>query len=274
MIGFWGEMASAGPYANNLHLAPCRQITTPTPHHSIFYRPDALPDAQPTVSKRWRRTGNRGCHIKFGRGSWRRLRPVASASIDTQSSIQTDVIATSLTLINVPFTCRSFKPVGTQTGVAAAWQWRTFGIVLTRFWRALIRRLAQITCKTSRQILHLPRTITVKLVCFFFLKIQVKCSARLYTLTTWHCPHSPAALLCAVQQSIGISCRPAPGKFAAAMTYTGTDRWTDGRTHDRCIEPCSACTKQAVPLTCFTGIFPIFMYVKTSRLIALNTDLH
>ena len=32
----------------------CRQITTPTPHHSIFYRPDALPDAQPTVSKHWR----------------------------------------------------------------------------------------------------------------------------------------------------------------------------------------------------------------------------
>ena len=23
-----------------------RQITTPTPHHSIFYRPDTLPDAQ------------------------------------------------------------------------------------------------------------------------------------------------------------------------------------------------------------------------------------
>jgi len=28
-----------------------RQITTPTPHHSVFNRPDALPDAQPTVSK-------------------------------------------------------------------------------------------------------------------------------------------------------------------------------------------------------------------------------
>ena len=27
------------------------QITTSAPHHSIFYRPDALPDAQPTVSK-------------------------------------------------------------------------------------------------------------------------------------------------------------------------------------------------------------------------------
>ena len=33
-----------------------RQITSPTPHHSIFifYGPDALPDAQPTVSKHWR----------------------------------------------------------------------------------------------------------------------------------------------------------------------------------------------------------------------------
>ena len=31
-----------------------RQITTPAPHHSDFYRPDALPAAQPTVSKHWR----------------------------------------------------------------------------------------------------------------------------------------------------------------------------------------------------------------------------
>jgi len=28
-----------------------RQITTPAPHHSVFYRPDALLAAQPTVSK-------------------------------------------------------------------------------------------------------------------------------------------------------------------------------------------------------------------------------
>jgi len=27
-----------------------RQITTPTPHHSVFYRPDALPATQPAVS--------------------------------------------------------------------------------------------------------------------------------------------------------------------------------------------------------------------------------
>jgi len=31
-----------------------RQITTPAPGHSVFYRPDALPAAQPTVSKHWR----------------------------------------------------------------------------------------------------------------------------------------------------------------------------------------------------------------------------
>ena len=35
--------------------APCsRQITTTAPHHSVFYRPDALPAAQPTASKHWR----------------------------------------------------------------------------------------------------------------------------------------------------------------------------------------------------------------------------
>ena len=41
-------VASFGPYTNNLHHA--RERTMPAPHHSIFYRPDALPDAKPTVS--------------------------------------------------------------------------------------------------------------------------------------------------------------------------------------------------------------------------------
>ena len=36
--------ASAGPYAS-LHLAPDR----PAPHHSVLYRPDAIPVAQPTA---------------------------------------------------------------------------------------------------------------------------------------------------------------------------------------------------------------------------------
>ena len=31
-----------------------RQITTPASHHSVFYRPDALPATKPTVSKHLR----------------------------------------------------------------------------------------------------------------------------------------------------------------------------------------------------------------------------
>ena len=34
--------------------AHSRQITMPAPHHSVFYRPDALPAAQPTALKHWR----------------------------------------------------------------------------------------------------------------------------------------------------------------------------------------------------------------------------
>ena len=46
-IGISGAICKSAPC--------CRQITTPAPHHSVFYRPDALPDAQPTASKHWRR---------------------------------------------------------------------------------------------------------------------------------------------------------------------------------------------------------------------------
>ena len=40
-----------------------RQITMPAPHHSVFYRSDALPAAQPTVSKHWRQICNLQFHI-------------------------------------------------------------------------------------------------------------------------------------------------------------------------------------------------------------------
>ena len=33
-----------------------REITTPAPHDSVFYRPDALPAAQPAASKHWRQS--------------------------------------------------------------------------------------------------------------------------------------------------------------------------------------------------------------------------
>jgi len=48
-MGFGDAMASAGPYANNLHVAK-------TDNHIItsslnFYRPNALPDVQSIASK-------------------------------------------------------------------------------------------------------------------------------------------------------------------------------------------------------------------------------
>ena len=44
-----------------------RQITTPAPHHSVFYRQDALPAAQPTTSKHWRKgvPNPDKIHVKF-----------------------------------------------------------------------------------------------------------------------------------------------------------------------------------------------------------------
>jgi len=50
MMGFWGmEMALAGPYAT---ICTSLQADNNTSTSSVnFYRPDALLDAQPTVSK-------------------------------------------------------------------------------------------------------------------------------------------------------------------------------------------------------------------------------
>jgi len=47
--------------------APCsRQTTTPAPYHSVLYRPDALPAAQPIASKHWsNKAGNNCLHIKW-----------------------------------------------------------------------------------------------------------------------------------------------------------------------------------------------------------------
>jgi len=81
------------------------------------------------------------------------------------------------------------------------------------------------------------------------LKRQFTKSVRSYysTLTTLHCPQSPAKLLCAVQQSIDISRRPGKAT-SAAVAHGRADGRTDRRTPDRCIDP-AAHTTQAVPIT-------------------------
>jgi len=47
------------------------QITTPATHHSVFYRPDALPAAQPTASKHWRHKPS-GIDIVHGKSDVKR----------------------------------------------------------------------------------------------------------------------------------------------------------------------------------------------------------
>ena len=63
-----------------------RQITTPVPHHSVFYRPDALPAAQPTASKHWRHTGgvnavNIVCHCALKKAQFESLEAVQKRTI-------------------------------------------------------------------------------------------------------------------------------------------------------------------------------------------------
>ena len=63
----------------------------------------------------------------------------------------------------------------------------------------------------------------------------------LRTLTTWHCPHSPATAP-AVQQSIDISCWLGPQHQSCSSGFvavgprdpsTGIDRWRERRTFNR-----------------------------------------
>ena len=46
-----------------------RQITTPAPTTHVFYRPDALPAAQPTASKHWRLHNELVIYIKYIRST-------------------------------------------------------------------------------------------------------------------------------------------------------------------------------------------------------------
>ena len=51
------------------HMQVCTVLQTeamPAPHHSVFYRPDALPAAQPTVSKHWRHNQIKKVHLRLG----------------------------------------------------------------------------------------------------------------------------------------------------------------------------------------------------------------
>jgi len=77
--------------------APCSRrmfdsVTTPAPYHSVFYRPDALPAAQPTASKHWRQPMPKICRYSSSFSSWHFLFPR-----DFSGTIEdTDIINTLL----------------------------------------------------------------------------------------------------------------------------------------------------------------------------------
>jgi len=52
---FNGPLSSAISWAICKSAPRSRQTTKPAPHHSVFYRPDALPATQPTASKHWKK---------------------------------------------------------------------------------------------------------------------------------------------------------------------------------------------------------------------------
>jgi len=54
-----------------------RQTKTPAPHHSVFYRPDALSATQPTVSKHWRQSALTAPHWSLIAGCQCRLQLVS-----------------------------------------------------------------------------------------------------------------------------------------------------------------------------------------------------
>ena len=83
-----------------------RQITMPTPHRSVFYRPDALPAAQSTASEHWRH-----CPLHSSVGPYESIPETASQSVqkfshssqlwtpDRQTDRQTDMCSIGLQLI-------------------------------------------------------------------------------------------------------------------------------------------------------------------------------
>jgi len=74
-----------------------RQITTPAPHDSIFYRPDALPAAQPTASKHWR---DKVCNYCKENPQYKYIEATAAKQIWNQEQMVTNTILSNATKFN------------------------------------------------------------------------------------------------------------------------------------------------------------------------------
>ena len=92
----------------------------------------------------------------------------------------------------------------------------------------------------------------------------------LHTLTTGHCPHSPAARRCCSNRSISPACLgPQQLTCSSAFAAVGPcwDRQTDGRTPYRCVDPAPH-AMQAVPASISCG-----RWTRATRGFMLYTEL-
>ena len=90
------------------------------------------------------------------------------------------------------------------------------------------------------------------------------------TLTTYHCPHSPAARRRCSNRSIAPACLgPQQRTCSSAFAAVGPcwDRQTDGRTPYRCVDP-AAHAMQAVPASISCG-----RWTRATRCFMLYTEL-
>ena len=97
-LDFTGARDSEWQWHQLGHMQVCtlpRQITMPVPDHSVFYRPDALPVAQPTAWKHWRHQDKLNTVTFLDRGrttlwitisrNWQQLpRPTSHMTLDVE----------------------------------------------------------------------------------------------------------------------------------------------------------------------------------------------
>jgi len=83
----------------SVHLAPDTQAM-PALHHSVFYRPDALPATQPTVSKHWTEQQIWPCFRRAARHERRAIAssilPATDAAANVQQTLCPQLTLTSL----------------------------------------------------------------------------------------------------------------------------------------------------------------------------------
>ena len=115
-----------------------RQITTPAPHHSVFFRLDALPAAQPTASKHWREQALKATFLSWSHSKMSlklqilvvKHRSVATSSVFLVWSLQQLLLLLLLLPVNTKrnqFCCQAPPKIWFDVFVTKDWRSVTSG---------------------------------------------------------------------------------------------------------------------------------------------------